>query len=256
MSSQNIMVREFADIRQASRTAVKYIIDIAGAAVADKGFCTIVLAGGTTPKLTYELLSLPANAAQINWQQCHLFWGDERWVTAEHPDSNYFMAVRALLSKIPIPPQNIHRISTEYKDPATGAAMYEKHLHHFFHRAGRTSGNSPAENNTLPRFDLILLGMGTDGHTASLFPRSPLLGEKRKWVASVPGGTGSPPVPRITLTLPVFNQADNVLFLIAGQRKRALLHAIQARPKEAAELYPAARIKPAGNLAWLVAARP
>jgi 6-phosphogluconolactonase/glucosamine-6-phosphate isomerase/deaminase len=131
--------------------------------------------------------------------------------------------------------------------------MYEKHLRDFFYANPLAEMRNIAEDMTVPSFDLALLGMGTDGHTASLFPGSLLLEEKKKWVAAVPDGTGSPPVARITLTLPVLNQAKNILFLISGSKKKEILDTILARPAEAEELYPAARIRPAGNLEWLVA---
>jgi 6-phosphogluconolactonase len=247
------MIREFTNIQQASSAAVKRIIDLAGSAVRKKGFCTIVLAGGSTPRKTYKLLSASANAEQISWQQSHFFWGDERWLASSHPDSNFCMADKALLSRVPIPAGNIHRITTGHKNPETGAELYEKHLRDFFHLMAPTSRKSDAGDMTIPNFDLVLLGMGTDGHTASLFPGSILLEEKKKWVAAVPAGVGSPPVARITLTLPLLNGAENVIFLIAGSRKRALLDTILTRPAEAEALYPAARIKPAGNLLWLTA---
>jgi 6-phosphogluconolactonase len=187
------------------------------------------------------------------WRQSHFFWGDERWVTSTHQDSNFAMAHKTLLAKVHIPPQNIHRISTEDTNPDEGAARYEKHLRDFFHTKPSAEIKKIAADLSAPRFDLVLLGMGADGHTASLFPGSSLLEEKKEWIAAVPAGVGSPPVARITLTLPVLNQAKNILFLIAGNRKRELLDTILLRPEEAEELYPAARIKPAGNLIWLVA---
>jgi len=238
------MVREFANIRQASAAAVNIMIDLARSAVAARGFFTFVLAGGSTPRQAYELLAAAANAARMPWQQSHFFWGDERWLAADHPDSNFSMADKALLSRVPVPAANIHRITTGHSDPETGAGLYEKHLRDFFR----------SRDLPVPRFDLVLLGMGTDGHTASLFPGSDLLEEKKKWVAAVPPGAGAPPVARITLTLPVLNRARNICFLIAGKKKKEILHTILTRPQEAEALYPAARVKPAGSLVWLVAA--
>jgi 6-phosphogluconolactonase len=253
-SSETKMVREFTNIQQASSAAVAYIVDLAGSAVRDKGFFTLVLAGGSTPRQTYELLSAAANAEQMPWQQSHFFWGDERWLPANHPESNFCMADKALLSRVPIPAHNIHRITTGHKNPETGAELYERHLRDFFHLQGRAGMKSNVKDMAIPSFDLVLLGMGTDGHTASLFPGSSLLEEKKKWVAAVPEGVGSPPVARITLTLPLLNGAENVIFLTSGSRKRAILDTILTRPEEAVELYPAARIKPAGNLVWLASA--
>jgi len=247
------MVRQFANIRQASNAAAEYILECAGHAVMAKGFFTVVLAGGSTPRLTYEILSEPANALQMLWQQTHFFWGDERWVAETHPDSNYAMAQRVLLSKIPVPPQNIHRITTGHTSPEIAAEVYEKHLRDFFFSRPMAGMKDSATGLVLPCFDLVLLGMGSDGHTASLFPGTGQLEEHKKWVTSVREGTGTPPVPRITLTLPVFNGAKNILFLISGNEKRKILDTIITRPAEAAERYPAARIKPAGKLIWLAA---
>ena len=190
----------------------------------------------------------------MDWQKCHFFWGDERWLPATHPDSNFCMADKALLAKVPVPEQNIHRIETGSKNPEAGAGIYENHLRDFFAQLPREETQRVAADLILPRFDLILLGMGLDGHTASLFPGSDVLEEKRKWVAAVPEGAGTPPVARITLTLPVLNGAKNILFVISGSRKREILETILTRPEEAEKLYPAARIRPAGDLVWLAAA--
>ena len=152
-----------------------------------------------------------------------------------------------------IPPQNIHQIPTGHQTPETGAEMYEKHLRDFFHSKPLTESIKISENRTFPSFDLILLGMGTDGHTASLFPGSNFLEEKEKWVTAVEEGVGSPPVPRITLTLPVLNQAKNILFLHLRERKNEILDTILDKPEEAEKLYPAAHVKPRENLIWVVA---
>ncbi len=247
------MIRRFADLKLASNTAVNHIMDLTISEVRDKGFCTIVLAGGSTPQLTYELLSLPDNARQMPWQQCHFFWGDERWVASTHPASNFNLADQYLLSKVPVPSRNIHRMTTEHMNPSVGAENYEKHLRDFFQTRLPAAMNSNGSEIPIPSFDLILLGMGEDGHTASLFPGSPLLEEKKKWVVPVPAGAGSPPVARISLTLPVLNGAQNVLFLIAGNKKMKILDDILAESKKAEHLYPAARVKPVGNLVWLAA---
>ena len=247
------MIQQFQNIAQASSAAVDHIIEIARNAVSKNGFCTMVLAGGKTPQLTYELMGSIPKDGRMPWQHIHFFWGDERWLPAGNPDNNFFMANEVLLARVPIPPQNIHRIDTGFSNPETGAEMYEKHLRDFFQEYYTEKAKSVTEDLVVPRFDLVLLGMGTDGHTASLFPGSNLLQEKKRWVAAVPQGLGSPPVARITLTLAVLNQAANILFLIAGSRKREILNTILTRPAEAEKIYPAARIKPAGNIVWMVA---
>lgn len=248
------MIREYANIQLASSAAVEYIIDQARIAVINKGFCTIVLSGGSTPKLMYKILSQPAYAEKMPWTQSHFFWGDERWVASTHPYSNFAMANEILLSRVHIPPQNIHPITTGHAGPEASAAIYEEHLRDFFHTKDMKEIRDPAAVIAFPSFDLVLLGMGADGHTASLFPGSDLLAEKKKWVAAVPEEEGSPPVARITLTLPVLNQAKNILFLIAGETKRKILDTILTEPKTAEKIYPAARIKPAGSILWISAA--
>jgi len=249
------MIRDFADIQLASSAAVEHVMDIAGSAVMNRGYCTLVLAGGSTPRLLYEMLADPAIAGQMPWHKCHIFWGDERWLASTHPQSNFAMAHKALLSKVDIPVQNIHRMPTDLPSPQAAAENYEEHLRDFFQRISPSPMTSSGRDAGLPRFDLVILGMGPDGHTASLFPGAETLTEKKKWVAAVPGGLGSPPTPRITLTLPVLNQARNVFFLIAGNRKRKVLNLIQTKPEEAAAIYPAARIRPDGNLVWIVAGK-
>ncbi len=245
-------IRQFKNLEQASIAVVNQIVNCAEAAVSERGFCTIVLAGGKTPRRTYELLSEPSLAGQMPWQQSHFFWSDERWLASNHPDSNFSMARATLFSKVDISPQNIHQISTEHETPEIGAQIYEKHLRNFFHSKPLTESVRVAEGITFPRFDLVFLGMGADGHTASLFPGSNFLEERKKWVAAVNDTTGSPPVPRITLTLPVFNQAENVVFLLSGDKKRRILDTILNKP-ERALLYPAAHVKPRKNLLWIIA---
>jgi 6-phosphogluconolactonase len=246
------LFQQFKNLEQASIAAVDQIVKSAKSAVSEKGFCTIVLAGGRTPQQTYELLSKPSWADQMPWQQSHFFWGDERWLASKHPDSNFSMAHNALFSKVHIPPRNIHQIPTGHQAPEIGAKMYEKHLRDFFHSKSLTETIRISENTTFPSFDLILLGMGADGHTASLFPGSNFLEEKKKWVTAVKEDAGSPPVPRITLTLPVLNQAKNILFLLSGNKKREILDTVLNEPKKALA-YPAAHVKPRENLLWLVA---
>jgi 6-phosphogluconolactonase len=246
-------VLQFKNVMQASIAVVGHMVNCAKSAVSEKGCCTIVLAGGKTPQQAYELLGKPASAGLMPWQQCHFFWSDERWLESKHPDSNFSMAWNALFSKVHIPPRNIHKIPTGYKAPEIGAEMYEKHLRDFFHSENLTETVRISEGITFPSFDFVLLGMGPDGHTASLFPGSNLLKEERKWVAAVKKNTGSPPVPRITLTLPVLNQAKNILILLSGNKKRAILDTILDKPDIAKTLYPVAHVKPTKELIWIVA---
>jgi 6-phosphogluconolactonase len=243
----------YPDLEQGSIAAANQILNLAQSAIMDKDFFTLVLTGGRTPKLLYELLSQSPIANQMPWQQSHFFWGDERWVSATHPDSNFSLAYETLLTKVQIPPQNIHQISTGHPDVTSGAEMYEKHLRDFFHSVPQTETGRASENISFPEFDMILLGMGADGHAASLFPGSPLLEEKNRWVSLVEDQIGFPPVQRITLTLPVLNHAKNVIFLVAGPEKRAIVNTILHEPEKAQKLYPAAMVKPTGKLTWIVA---
>ena len=253
MAMTETTVRKYKNLEQASIAVVAQIINCARLTVSEKGFCTIVLAGGKTPRHAYTLLSEPSSAAHMPWQQCHFFWGDERWLAPEHPNSNFSMAWKALFSKVDIPHQNIHRIPTGHKSPEIGAKMYEKYLRDFFQSKPLTETARISEKTIFPSFDFILLGMGPDGHTASLFPNSNILKEKKKWVAAVKKDTGSPPVPRITLTLPVLNQAKNILFLFSGSTKKKILDTILDQPEVAETIYPAAQVKPRGNLTWIFA---
>jgi 6-phosphogluconolactonase len=185
------------------------------------------------------MLGQPPYLSQMPWAQTYFFWGDERCVPPDNPHSNFGTAQATMLAKAPIPPANIHRMRGEM--PAQeGAEAYQLELREFF---GHTA-------EPFPRFDLILLGMGANGHTASLFPGSPLLEEHHRWVAAVPPG-GEPPLPRLTLTLPVVNQAREVLFLVSGENKRAAVHTVLEDPDHAGD-YPAASVLPQERLWWML----
>ena len=203
------------------------------AAIARQDRASIVLAGGSTPKPLYESLA----TQDLPWSKIHIFWGDERYVPADHPESNQLMARQAWLDKVAIPQDNIHPIPTDGNSPEEDAATYEKELREFF-------GVSSSE---FPSFDLILLGIGDDGHTASLFPHTPILKETEKAIA-VGNKSGQP---RLSFTAPLINQANCVLFLVAGANKTdALTHILQEDADNLA--YPARLILPQGELWWLL----
>jgi len=173
------------------------------------------------------------------WDRTWIFFGDERGVAPDHPDSNYRMANQALLSKVPIPPRQISRIRGEAEDPEVAAAEYARHVGEVFE----------CKRGRLPRFDLILLGMGVDGHTGSLFPGSPVLKEVFRPVAAVHAAAASIPQ-RFTFTLPVINAAAHVMFLVAGAEKAKVLKAVLGEPSSA---LPAAMVRPTnGRLVWLL----
>jgi 6-phosphogluconolactonase len=200
---------------------------------------TIALSGGSTPRNLYTLIAANASAT-LPWDKMFFFWGDERHVPPDSPDSNYRMAKESLLSKVPIPPANIFPVPAENPDAAQVAEVYEQTLRRFFAVA-------PGE---FPRFDLILLGMGPDGHTASLFPETAALQEKSRlvvanWVEKLGGS-------RITFTLPLLNSARCVTFLVSGTDKAAALHEV-LEGNAPAEKYPSRLVQPSdGKLIWFV----
>ena len=240
-------VRRYPNFEDMSRAAAGFVYELAEKAVNEKGFFSIVLSGGKTPRAVYEILAKKEFSDRMPWQHTHVFWGDERFVAPDHPDSNYAMAFHTLISKVPLPPENVHRIPTETYPPDTIAALYENALQMFFQNIGRGE-----EISTLPAFDLILLGVGRDGHTASLFPGDLALEERSRWVVAVSGSKATPPVPRITLTYPIINKAGCVLFLTSVSGKKEVLEAILDGPVPADQPYPAARVQPLGSLLWFI----
>jgi 6-phosphogluconolactonase len=232
-------VEVFADRSALVRAEAERIVTLARNAIAARGRCLLALAGGSTPKPLYELLASPPYAAQIDWSRAHLFWGDERCVPPDHAESNYRMTREALIDRVPIPSENVHRIRGE-ADPGQAAEAYERTLREFFGPA-----DPPARS-----FDVVLLGMGPDGHTASMFPETAAPGETRRWVMAV--HVDHPhPMWRVTLTTVVLNAAADVTFLVAGADKAARLREVLGERGE--RPLPAQRIAPAhGSLHWMV----
>jgi 6-phosphogluconolactonase len=233
-------LRSVADEAEVARAAADELVDAAARSLAERGRFTVALAGGTTPQRLYRLLadgSAPYRA-RVPWDRTHVFFGDERHVPPDNPDSNFRMARDALLAHVPV--ASVHRMRGELPDAAAAAASYETELERFF---GLSVAAAPP-----PRLDLVLLGLGTDGHTASLFPGSAALEERRRWVAAPfveRLGTR-----RITLTLPVLERAREVVFLVSGREKADAL----ARVLVPAETpLPAAHVRPEdGALVWIV----
>jgi 6-phosphogluconolactonase len=198
---------------------------------------SVSLSGGSTPKRLYQLLAGAKHRAAFPWARVHWFWGDERFVPKDDPLSNYRMVREAMLDVAPIPAQNVHPVPTEGMTPAEAAAAYERELKAFYD-ADRLD---PAR----PLFDVTLLGLGEDGHTASLFPGTAVLAERSHWVAAVIGAKAEA---RITLTYPALESSREVAFLVSGAGKREILSRVRA----ADAALPAARIRPAGRLHFLV----
>ena len=219
------------------RAAADEFASKALAAVRARGRFTLALAGGSTPKSLYSLL---ATNSSLPWEKTFFFFGDERHVPPDDPESNYRMAREALLSKIPVPAENVFRVPAENPDASRAAAAYEQTLREFFR---------PAEG-AFPQFDLILLGMGPDGHAASLFPESKALQEKSRWV--VANWVEKFKTHRITLTLPVLNNAAVVMFLVSGSDKASALAEV-LQGQQPGELFPSKLVRPSdGDLIWMV----
>ena len=200
------------------------------------GRFAVCLSGGSTPRRLYQLLARSPYADRMPWGRVHWFWGDERFVPWDHPDSNYRMVRRALLAEAPIPAENIHGIETNGA-PADAARGYERVL--------KTYCSAETLDPERPLFDVLLLGLGPDGHTASLFPGSGVLDERERWVAEV---IGAKPEARITLTYPALDSSRHAAFLVAGADKRAML----SRALAGDPALPAARVNPVGDLTWFV----
>jgi 6-phosphogluconolactonase len=233
-----VMRRDLADL--SAHAADLFVTLARRAAEAEGNRFTVALSGGNTPRHLYALLTAAPYAAQIPWERVHVFWGDERHVPPDDAASNYRMAHEAFLSRVPIPEQNVHRIRAELPAAAEVARAYEADLHSFFHLR-------PGE---LPRFDLVLLGLGPDGHTASLFPGSAALHDTEHLVAAPWVARFN--THRITLTPMVLNNAATVVFLVSGTDKAATLHDVLDGPRAPDQL-PAQLIAPAtGTLLWIV----
>ncbi len=235
-------VQVLVDADEIARVAADEFVRHALEAVRMKGLFTVALSGGSTPKKLYSLLASEASSfrARLSWDKIHFFWGDERHVPPDHSDSNYRMVYEAMLSKVPVPLENVHRIKAENPDAGQAAADYERVLREFFR----------SETVQLPRFDLILLGMGPDGHTASLFPGTNAILENEHYVAA--NWVQKFNTYRITLTSLVLNNAACVVFLVAGEEKAETLRVVLHGPYQPERL-PAQIIHPInGKLLWLI----
>ncbi len=227
-------LQSFPSLAFLSTAAAKSIAALSQEAIAQRGRFTVALSGGETPKPLYELLGTEYRTT-IDWNRTHLFWGDERYVPHDDPASNYRMVKESLLDKIAIPEANVHPIPTSFPNPEEAREDYSQTLLEFF-------------GESVPSFDLILLGLGGDGHTASIFPATPT----QKTLEGTVIVTESPvkPLIRISLTMSVLNNARNVYFLVAGAGKREILKDVLAEEGSPNSKYPSARVKPVGELVW------
>lgn len=233
-------IQVFANPEVLTQAAATEFVRQANQAIQDRGRFTIALSGGSTPKSLYALLATQPWRDQISWNQVHLFWGDERHVPPSDSSSNFRMTQERLLSQVPIPHENVHRIKAENPDAQTVAAEYERDLKQFFQLS----------EHEFPRFDLVLLGMGANGHTASLFPGTDAVHEQSRlvvapWVEELN-------THRITLTPPVINNANTIIFFVTGAEKAAMLKAVlegQYKP----DRLPAQIVHPTqGNVIWMI----
>jgi 6-phosphogluconolactonase len=213
--------------------ALELILSKIDTAIEQRGRFTIALSGGSTPKPLYEAIA----KQNLAWDKIHVFWGDERYVPPDHPDSNELMARRAWLDRVNIPAANIHAIPTLEAEPAVAAAKHEQHLQEFFHLA----------SGELPALDVVLLGMGDDAHTASLFPHTAALKIRDRLITV---GNKDSSI-RITFTYPLINSARSVIFIVAGANKRPALAQVFA-PVADDFTYPSRLIQPQGELWWLL----
>ena len=234
----------FGELHEVSDAAARFVMECARRAIAERGRFVVALAGGSTPRRLCQLLADRPGREAIEWDRWHFFLGDERVLPPTDPDCNFVMAAETLLGRVPVAPEQIHRPPTELGDAAAVAAAYERELRDFF-------GLAPGE---VPRFDLILLGLGSDGHTASLFPGKPALDETERLVVDTPPGVLPPQVDRVTFTFPVINAARAVAFLVAGADKAAALRAArEGTALDEVVQVPAARVRPTdGELRWFV----
>jgi len=236
-------IRQFGNLKELTQAAGDEFLSRAETTVGRNNTFTVVLSGGSTPKHLYRYLARKAKSRGFDpllWNKLHFFWGDERMVGQDHPDSNFGMANQSLLSKLPISPDQIHPIKTERGEPEEVADDYDRELRNFF----------SLSDSEFPRFDLVFLGMGEDGHTASLFPGTDAVYEDHRavvapWVEKLGAY-------RVTLTVPVFNNADCVIFLVSGKNKAETLQKIlswEERPGN----FPAQYIRPnKGDLYWFL----
>lgn len=240
-------VQTYTDLESLAQAAAEQCITVTQSAIAAQGFATIALAGGSTPRALYQLLATDTYAARVDWANVHLFWGDERTVAPDHADSNYRMVREALLDHVPIPATNVHRLPGE-QSPEQAANSYEQELRSFFHL--HSASLVEYNGQLFPPFDLILLGMGDDGHTASLFPHTAALSERKRWV--VANHVPQQDTWRLTLTYPLISAANHVTFFVAGAKKATTLQQVLRGPHQP-ELLPSQLIQPVnGELVWLV----
>ncbi len=221
-----------------SHAAAQHIVQIANESIVTHGRFTLALSGGSTPKMLYGLLGSEPYRSQIDWAQVEVFWSDERCVPPESEESNFHMAQEVLLNRVPLSPTQIHRMPADLPDRDAASRDYSLEIQKVF------------GTNRVPSFDLLQLGMGPEGHTASLFPHQPSLHEQERLV--MPVTVPKPPPPRLTFTPPLLNAASHVLFLVTGADKADAIQAVLEGPYQPDE-YPAQIVRPTkGEVTWML----
>jgi 6-phosphogluconolactonase len=249
LAKSNAQVRVYSDPGELALKAARRFARLADQYVIGCGRFTVALSGGSTPKAMFSVLAADPFLDTIPWSSTYFFWGDERCVPPDHADSNFRMTYETLLSKVPVPQQNIFRVPAELPDPAQAAEQYTATLTNFF-LADSSNRSGTAPLSTLPRFDLVFLGMGPDGHTASLFPHTTALTSGDK--IAVANYVEKFKAWRITLTAATINNARNVTFLVAGEDKTETIKNVLEGPYQP-DLYPSQLIQPRnGTLLWMV----
>ena len=230
-------IRTMPDGQKLAQAVAAYMAGSATQVVTAQGRFTVALAGGATPREAYESLASGVFVKHLDWSRIHVFWSDERCVPLDDEQSNYRMAGEALIARVPIPHGNVHRIKGELP-PDEAATDYERELQECLGAAGG--------------FDLVLLGLGEDGHTASLFPGDAALEERERWVVPVAAPNVEPRVARVTLTLPVINASNRVAFVAAGASKNAIVRKVLGEVDSSSPALPASLVKPKGELMWFL----
>ena len=229
-----VSIEILADPDALAHRVAEWLLDLARSS---DGAFAIALSGGSTPKRLYQLLAQSPYRETFPWERTHLFWGDERYVPHDDPLSNYRMVNEALLSHVPVPRNNIHPVPVAVRSPDKAASAYQRDLESFF--------GAMDFDPSRPLFNVVLLGLGEDGHTASLFPGTAVLQERKKWVAAVVGAKSEP---RITLTYPALESSGHAAFLLEGSGKTAIFQRIRGGD----DSLPAARLHPRGDLRWFL----
>ncbi len=242
-------IRHFATMEQLNQAVAVNLLAFSHECVRDYGLFSVALAGGNTPLGLYELLSTPQVTKKFPLFNTHFFWGDERFVPHDDPMSNVFTVKDTLLSLPELPLENIHPIQTQNITPEESATAYEAELKAYF---SQSELDLDIQNPNDPLFDVILLGVGADGHTASLFPGTDTLNEQTRWVAPASAPENVVPRQRVTLTLPIINRSRHVYFIVSGKSKSAIVSKILDTPEGTVGVYPAAQVRAQDRIIWFL----